>query len=354
MVIPYKSNKFMANICLRMPNWVGDVVMSTPILPSLKKSFPDSLITAVISSNVKDVIKGIREIDHVIPYERHGVGLATTRHFLSCVSKIRKTQSDLAIILPNSFSSAFMMFLAGVPKRLGYERDMRGKLLTNSIPRPVDADGCFKPIFMARYYLKLCELIGVETDNVHPYLKYSEKDMVLAKKKLTLRGVDPDGELILLHPHAGYGPAKLWPEAYFCELTKLLDKEFSAQIAFIGGPGAAHVVDGIREKVDTKTFDLVDCGIDLHLLKCVVGLSNLLISTDSGPRHYGIALDIPTICLMGPTSPAYTDSGFKHDVVVRVNTDCGPCQKKVCRNDHRCMTRITPEMVLVKAEQLLY
>jgi heptosyltransferase-2 len=99
--------------------------------------------------------------------------------------------------------------------------------------------------------------------------------------------------------------------------------------------------------------DLTTCGIDLHLLKCVVRLSSLLVTTDSGPRHYGVALGVPTVCLMGPTHPAYSSSGMRHDIVVRVDVTCGPCQEKSCKEDHRCMKLLTTEMVLEKCREAL-
>jgi heptosyltransferase-2 len=151
---------------------------------------------------------------------------------------------------------------------------------------------------------------------------------------------------VLLHAGAGYGPSKRWAEENWARLAEGVKGEFGAQPAFIGAPPDAETVARVRRFYRTELVDLTSCGIDLHLLKPVVGACSLLVTTDSGPRHYGVALGVPTVCLMGPTHPDYSTSGLPHDRVVRVDVECGPCQKKTCRTDHRCMTLLTPQMVL--------
>ncbi len=344
----------MRKIVIRMPNWVGDVVMATPALRALRGSFPGARITAVINSGVHKVIRGSAEIDRTIQYKRDGSAPKVMREFLACTSAIRKEKNDLALILPNSFSSALMMRIAGVPERVGYRRDMRRFLLTSSLQRPKDENGRFLPQYMAKYYLRLCRAAGAEnTGDIRPHLDFAESDMQSAMALLCKTGMKPEKPYFLLHPDAGYGPSKLWPAGHFSALTRMLHDYYDAQVAFIGSKSAGALVADIRENATNPTFDLTACGIDLHLLKCVVKRCRLLVSTDSGPRHYGIALGVPTVCLIGPTSPAYTDSGLPHDNIIRTQTDCGPCQKKNCRTDHRCMVDISPERVFLRCKELL-
>ncbi len=147
-----------------------------------------------------------------------------------------------------------------------------------------------------------------------------------------------------MHPGAGYGPSKRWPNERYARLAEMLQSEHGAQVALVAGPVERENVAEIIAKSQARIADLTSCGIDLHLLKCVVALSRLLVTTDSGPRHYGVALDVPTVCLMGPTHPDYSTGTQPNDHVLRVEEDCGPCQLKVCPQDHRCMDDITPEM----------
>ncbi len=342
------------NICLRMPNWVGDIVMATPALHAIRKSFPESNISAVIDARMQKILHCSPDVDRLIPYHRDLSPPKTLQDFFHCVAEIRKGRNKISIVLPNSFSSALMMLLAGVPERIGYRRDCRSMLLSKALHRPASEDGRFKPAYMPGYYLKLCEAAGAGTDyDIHPRLAFSPTDRNAADEILKRAGIDPEGVFFAIHPCAGFGSSKLWPEHYHAALAEMLHDTYGDQIAFIGGEDATEMVSRIREAAAVPTVDLTACGIDLHLLKCVISRCRLLVSTDSGPRHYGIALDVPTVCIMGSTNPLYTDSGMPHDAVVRIDVDCGPCQKKRCPADHRCMLGISPAMVFEKCKQFI-
>ena len=159
--------------------------------------------------------------------------------------------------------------------------------------------------------------------------------------------------LFLMHPGAGFGPSKRWPNESFARLAEMLQSEFGAQIALIAGAVERQNVAAIIGSSKARITDLTSCAIDLHLLKCVVALSNLVVTTDSGPRHYGVALGVPTVCLMGPTHPDYSTGTQPNDHVLRVEVDCGPCQLKACPKDHRCMADITPEMAALACADAL-
>jgi heptosyltransferase-2 len=206
---------------------------------------------------------------------------------------------------------------------------------------------------MVNYYLGLCKAAWLRPHGRQTELPFAEEDMSAARAMLERAGVDTGHALFLLHPAAGFGPSKLWPEGQFAKLAEMLQSEFDAQVACIGSRETSETARRIVRMSRVRVVDLTDRGIDLHSLKCVVKLCRLLVTTDSGPRHYGVALGVPTVCLMGPTHPAYSASGLPHDHVVRVPVECGPCQRRVCRLDHRCMMRITPEMVLNACRQAL-
>ena len=88
-------------------------------------------------------------------------------------------------------------------------------------------------------------------------------------------------------------------------------------------------------------------------LKATVSVLDLLVSNDSGPRHVAVAFNKPVICIMGPTAPVYTEGPYERGRVLRVDVDCGPCQKPVCATDHRCMLNIGPDNVLEAALEYL-
>ena len=346
------TTEVAATVCVRAPNWVGDVVMATPALRCIRSAFPDSRIVVVVRDSVAPVLRGAPWFDRIIPYPCPRPGLAATASFLRCVGAVRAERAGLGLILPNSFSSALMFLLAGVSRRAGYIRDARRCLLTAAVERP-SRNGAFQPTYMVDYYLALCEELGLQCTSRRMELPFSDDDAARTRILLDGAGVDPDLPLVLLHPGAGFGPAKLWPEQNWGELAALLAEEFHAQVACIGAPSGSEQAQRIGGHSPTALLDLTSCGIDLHLLKCLVRASLLLVSTDSGPRHYGIALGVPTVCIMGPNHPEYSTSDLPHDRVVRVDVECGPCQQKTCHTDHRCMTRITPGMVMDECRRAL-
>jgi heptosyltransferase-2 len=239
-----------------------------------------------------------------------------------------------------------MMRFGEAKHRIGYLRDLRGCLLTDGVARPTQPDGTFRPTYMVDYYLGLCEHLGLQPGDRRTELSYSSTDRRKVRAILRRKDVDPDAPLFLVHATAGYGPSKLWPARYFARLADLLSQQFGAQICGIGDPAARETIQRIHNIARRRVHDLTTCGIDLHLLKALVALSDLMVTTDSGPRHYGVALNVPTVCVMGPTSPDYSTSNRPNDHIVRVEVPCGPCQKKFCATDHRCMEEISPEMVL--------
>ncbi len=333
----------IARICVRAPNWVGDVVMATPALRAVRRAAPSARVTVVIRERVEPVLRDCPWFDGKIVYRPQDRW--APREFLRVSGEVRSGACQLGLILPNSFSSALMFWLGGVERRAGYKRDNRSLLLTDALPRPSER-GEFKPTYMADYYLGLCEHVGIPAAGRRTELFYRRSDVAQTRRILADQGIPPGRELFLMHPGAGYGPSKRWPTARFARLAELLEAEYGARVALIAGRAERQTVDRIKDASAADIADLTACGIDLHLLKSVVARSSLLVSTDSGPRHYGIALGIPTVCVMGPTHPDYSTTNLPHDRLVRLDVDCGPCQRKVCPRDHRCMEEISAEQVL--------
>ncbi len=148
-----------SRVCIRAPNWVGDVVMATPAFRAVRRSLPEAHVTLVVRQNVEPVVREAPWFDEVLSYSAaRGRRL---RGFLRVAGRLRSEEHDLGLLLPNSFSSALMLRLAGVDRRVGYRRDGRSILLTDAVPR-LSEGGRFKPIYMVDYYLGLCRAAGIE------------------------------------------------------------------------------------------------------------------------------------------------------------------------------------------------
>jgi len=342
MSVPSFSEQSPARICIHAPNWVGDVVMATPLMRSVRRNFTSSRILLLVRNNVEPVVKKAPWFDEVVTYPAGGV--SGTFAFWRTMARLRREAFDLGLILPNSFKTALLFFMGGVENRVGYIRDARRFMLHHPLPRPGE-NGEFHPVYMADYYLGLGKGIGLNHSDSTTELHFCEEDVSRTRSILKSQCIDPDRRIFLLHPGAAYGPSKKWRNRRWARLAELLENSFDVEICLIGGEQEAETCRRIQALSGADVSNLQGSKIDLHLLKCLVSMSDLLVTTDSGPRHYGVACSIATVCLMGPTHPDYSTSGRPHDIVIQCTPECGPCQKKVCPEDHRCMENISPRLV---------
>jgi heptosyltransferase II len=165
-----------------------------------------------------------------------------------------------------------------------------------------------------------------------------EADEILARA-----GVDPDKKpLIMLNPGAQYGASKCWPPEYFAELADRLIDERGAQVLISSAPKERKIVDEITRRMNHAPIDLAKAGLTLGALKEIVRRCDLMISNDTGPRHIAAAFGVPVVEIY-----------YAKERIVSVPVHCGPCQLKTCPLDHRCMTRVTPNMVFDSGLRLL-
>jgi heptosyltransferase-2 len=159
--------------------------------------------------------------------------------------------------------------------------------------------------------------------------------------------------LILLNPGANFGAAKCWLPEYFAELSDRLVEELGATVLLSSAPKERAIVESIRRHVKQPVVDLAAHGLTLGSLKEIVRRCDLMVTNDTGPRHMAAAFGVPVVTVFGPTHPQWTEIYYAKERQVAVKVFCGPCQKKRCPLDHRCMTRVTPAMVFSAAMSLL-
>ena len=327
-------------ILVRCPNWVGDMVMATPTLRCLRQNYPSAHIAVMLKGYVRDVIEGAPWFDELIEIDEADGQLGRLRH-MRLIERVRTGWFDLAVLLPSSFESALMAALGGVRHRVGYVRDARRLLLTHPVPRPTE-NGRFKPTYMGDFYLELCRRIGCSAGDRSLEVFTSDEDDSIARQVLDERGIDWRRPMVLVCPGASFGSSKLWPVQHFAQLADMLVGRLSVNIVITGSYQEAEIARQIRAGMRSPAMDFTAIG-ELRLLKSVVKLCDLMVTVDSGSRHLAVAMQKPTVVLMGPTHPGYTHTDLEIGEVVRVDVECGPCQEKRCSTDHRCMRLITPE-----------
>lgn len=317
------------------PNWLGDIVMCTPALRALKQRYPEAELTVLTRAAGCAVLKGLPWLDRCLAYPANR-GLS---HWFALRSMVRERRPDVVVVFPHSERGGLTAFLAGAPCRLGYRRGFRGPLL-NMLASPHRVNGRITPIYMATEYLQLVERLGCEDDGRGLELHAAEEDRRHAKGMMA-----EAGPWVAMAPGAAFGPSKRWPAERYAAVADALYTARGIRTILLTGPGEEDTRDAVLNAAASPVVDTYARAPEIGLLKGILAEADLFIGNDSGPRHMAVAFGKPVICVMGSTSPLYTESPWERGRVIRVDVDCGPCQKPECTTDHRCMTRITPEMV---------
>ena len=329
---------------MRLPNWIGDVVMATPALAALRRHWPLTHITVGGPAHCAPLLSGSTLFDDLIELPRRTV--AGWAGLLTSARRVADGNFDRAILLTNSFSSALVLAMARVPGRAGYSGGGRSALLTESLAHPREAGRHRLPTPMVEYYFRLLEHLGIPRGDHHYQLSTTEEDESRAKDWLVGQGLVDCAPLVGIHPGSSFGPSKLWYADRFAAVADGLAAQAGARVVVFCGPGERDLARSIAASTSSAVVTAADAPMELSTLKAVVRRLALLISTDTGPRHLGPAFGVPTVVLMGSTDPRFTNTNLSGSVVLREEVPCSPCQLKRCPIDHRCMTRLSVARVL--------
>jgi len=335
------------HILVRCPNWVGDLIMATPVFECLRKNLPGVRISALTRAYNAKVIEDAPWVDTIIPCEDKSFnGMRETAR------AIKASGADTALLLPNSIRSYLPVRLAGIRNIYGFRRGGRKYLVKG--PLPARDDQGILPLPMVDYYLELCRWLGLDLPDLPaPSLYVSEALAREAGRLLKKYGITDQDMVIGLNPGAKFGSSKCWPPEYFARLADMLEQQWRCRILLFVGPGEAPIADEIMALTKAKLINTDPDRIDLGLLKPMIQRCDLLITNDTGPRHYATALKRPVIVIMGPTDPRYTNSNLEQTIVLRKEIPCAPCHRKECPENHECMRGITPDEVLAAAIRLM-
>lgn len=340
-----------ASILIRAPNWVGDVVMCTPALRSIRRRFHRAHIAVLIKPSLRRVLENFPHIDEIIEWEPKGRHRGL-KNYLAFVAGLRKRRFAMGIAMTSSFSSAQLLFLAGIPVRVGYSRNCRGFLLTHT-RKPRREGGRIVPVNKVVMDLGLAELLGCTDLSTAPELGISAEAAAWVDAFFREQGIGPGDFIVCIIPGATFGPSKCWGQDYFARVCDGLVRRYGAKILILPGPGELDIARGIAGMMQERPVDMGDMIVPLDTLACLISRCGLLITNDTGPRHFGVAFDRPVVVIMGPTDARHTDCNLDKTIVLQKAVDCGPCHLRICPTDHRCMTRITPERVLAAAAELI-
>ena len=348
-------------ILVVQPSWVGDAVMATPTLRALRHRYPDAHISYLLRRYVKPLYAGMPWADQLLTYRTGKTKSRTGKGLFDVAARLRAGKFDLALLLPNSFKTALFCKMALIPRIVGYDRDGRGFLLTDRL-LAVKEKGKFVPYPIVKTYLGLAQYLGASDRDLRLELFVTDSETRGARELLVRCGLPPEidrpgasgkSPLIMLNPGAQYGAAKCWPADYFAQLGDRFATELNATVLLSAAPRERTIVDTILAAMKRPAIDLSRYGLTLGSLKDIIRRCDLMVTNDTGPRHIAAALDVPVVTLFGPTFPQWTEIYYAAERQLAEKVFCGPCQKKICPLDHRCMTQLLPSRVFDTSITLL-
>ncbi|KXW55712.1 ADP-heptose--LPS heptosyltransferase 2 [Ferrovum sp. PN-J185] len=292
----------------------------------------------------RGVLERIPEVDHVIdsPLIHKELNISGLWH----ASRLLKNKYDKAILLPNSFKSALIPWLAHIPIRVGYKREGRGVLLNHAIT----LDTKRHPLMVERF-LALSESKVEFNHSLYPQLVPN----LLNQQELIHRlNLHLDLPIIVLCPGAEYGPAKRWPTRHYHQLAIELLAQ-NKQIWIMGSNKDKAVADEIMQGVSSKNITNL-CGItNLAQAVDLMALAQAVVTNDSGLMHIAAALKRPVVALFGSSSPQFTPPLCSQAKVVTLQLSCSPCFQRVCPLGHlKCLTDITPQHIINELNSLAH
>ncbi len=333
-------------IAVFLPNWIGDAVMATAALQAIRQQFADAEIVTIQRPYVIDVLDGLDFIDRKIAWKTNQ-NLFSRIRFLQ---QIRREQFDLAILFPNSFRSAWLAFMAGIPRRVGINRDRRRWLLTDALP----AKNRDEPHPAIDEYLRIAAHFNQEHGDTPVSFSRSMELAVTGEDEqrwhsfLEKQSAEfKERPLICLNPGGAFGAAKHWPTSHFAELARRIVSELQRSVLVVCGPAEKAEALQIVDQADhTLVTSLAAEPLHLGLTKAAIQKAELLVTTDSGPRHFAAPFQVPVVTLFGPTHILWSETFYERDLHLQLDLECGPCQQRVCPlGHHRCMKELDADQV---------
>ncbi len=328
-------------------NWLGDVLFSTAVIRNIRYNYPESFIACIVPPRCRAILEGNPSLNEVIIFDESGQHRSALGK-LKFILLLRKKRFDTVFLLHRSLTRALLVWLAGIPERIGYYTGKRAWLLTKRImPPPRDS------LHRIEYYLGVIEGAGLTVKDKFTEFFPGNEDAAAVSNFLEAHGIRKGDFVVGINPGGNWHP-KRWQKEYFALLADGVIKECAAKIVITGSKEDLALAAQIAALMHQKPVGY--CGeFDLKQLGALCRRLDIFITADTGPLHIANAAGAKQIiALFGPTHQALTGPYPAGEaIVIQKNTGCKiPCYVSDCA-DNRCMKAIMPQDVLAHVKRLI-
>lgn len=338
--------EMVQHICIIRTAYIGDVVMTLPMLPPLKQKFPEASITVLTSSAAAPLLEGNPYVDDILTFDPFWFYPARIMAWLSFVRKLRSHSFDLVIEARADIRElALIVFWMQARYKVSYDFGGGGWLLTHVVPHP---GLCHK----VEYHLNIAKYLGASTQGTGAriYLSAAENETV----SLLLKNKGISGEFIAVHPGSRLA-LKRWPPEQFAQVCDMLSSRYALPVLLLGSKQEEVLAEAIQSLAQAQLFS-ISGGLSIRQLAAVLGRSKLFICNDSAPMHIAAAMQTPTVAVFGPSKSFETAPWGTRSAVVEKEFACRySCDESSCRHaEHNaCLKQMTAQTVLEAAARLL-
>ncbi len=329
------------------PRWVGDAVLSQSLLKLLRKRHPTATIEALASPLIAPLFSFMPEVDCCLELSTSS-GKVDLLQRIKMAFQVRKRRYDWAIVMPGSFKSAIVPWLARVPRRTGTTHEFRTWLIND--PKVAD---------IAKFLLSIdrASLLGLDKNEEQPP-GFSERPSFVCDEDKVARTIQEFGivaesqKFIALVPGSEGGEAKRWPTEHYAEAANLLLAE-GFQVLIIGSSKEVDIAQSIQLSTRNQCLDL--CGkTSLEQAVHILSVASSVVCNDSGLMHVAAALNKPIVAIYGPTHADHTPPLSDMAQVISLGLPCSPCYERNCPlGHHDCMRQITAATVVEQVRATL-
>ncbi len=328
---------------------IGDVVLSTPVIKALRDGFPQAYITMMVSPYAAGVVEGNPYLDEVIVYDKDKEHKSWWSSFNFC-RELSRRKFDLAVILHPTNRAHLLAFLAGIPRRVGYDKKL-GFLLTDKLLHSKQLGEKHE----IGYNLDLVRVLGLDPKDCLPFVPIKPEAEAWANQELAAAGIKKTEKILVIHPGASC-PSKIWPPDRFAASGDRLIERYGFKAVIISGPKDIGLADDLEKMMKHSALNLAG-KTTVEQMASILKRSRLFISNDSGPVHIASALGVPVVSIFGRSqaglSPKRWGPSGSNSRILHREVGCIECLAHNCVKGFACLKAITVEDVMMAVSELL-